>query len=206
MTIQLPVDVYFTDQDDIVPMWGAIQPIVNGGVTYTLAGNDQITGTSTYFDPDQNHDPFRDGGTGFINYGDSIINTGNGRDVITGKGFDGGCYGNPSYHGYGIHNRGSIETGGDGDYLISYGTFNNSGMVSLGDGNDELSAGLVCPRDSVTNNSPFILLNYGTIEGGNGDDSFNIVGRFNNSGRVSLGYGNDYINLDGYDNYRVFWV
>jgi hypothetical protein len=71
-------------------------------------------------------------------------------------------------------------------------------MVFLGDGNDELYAEL---RANVTNNSFYTLLNYGTIEAGNGDDYLSIVGRVNNSGRVSLGYGNDFINIDAHENY-----
>jgi hypothetical protein len=188
MPIYLPGDIQFTDQDDVAPMsWDMPQAILNWGNTYTLAGNDLITGTSSYFAADT-------GGAGFVNGESGTINTGNGRDVITGQGLDGEPYGTPSYYGYGIDNRGTIETGNDGDYFFSNGTFYNSGMVSLGDGNDEVYAEL---RGNVTNNSLYTLVNYGTIEAGNGDDFLNVIGRFNNSGSVSLGHGNDSISISG---------
>jgi hypothetical protein len=208
MPIYLPDNIQFTDQDDVAPMsWDMPQAILNYSNTYTLAGNDLITGISSYFDPDI-------GGAGFRNNEFASINTGNGRDEITGQGFktfyyegdpyDYGVPGDPydndlydgvpydGYHGYGIDNRGSIETGDDEDNLSSYGTFYNSGMVSLGDGDDGLYAH--CPQSNVPQNE-YSLLNYGTIEAGNGDDFLNIIGGFNNSGSVSLGHGNDFIRI-----------
>jgi len=203
MPIYLPGDIYFTDQDDVAPMsWDMPQAILNGPNTYTLAGNDLITGTSSYYAIDT-------GGAGFVNRESATINTGNGRDLITGEGlltFD--DYGNPydndhydgvpydGYHGYGIDNRGSIETGDDEDNLSSYGTFYNSGMVSLGDGDDGLYAH--CPQSNIAQNE-YSLLNYGTIEAGNGDDFLNVIGSFNNSGSVSLGHGNDSLRISAND-------
>lgn len=185
MPIYLPGDIQFTDQDDVAPMsWDMPQAILNWGDTYTLVGNDLITGISTYFALDT-------GGTGFLNNEAATINTGKGRDVITGEGLNYSMY-NPTYHGHGIDNRGSIETGDDEDNLRSYGTFYNSGMVSLGDGDDGLYAH--CPNSNVPNND-WSLSNYGTIEAGNGDDRITVIGSFNNSGSVSLGHGNDSISI-----------
>ena len=187
MPIYLPGEIYFTDQDDVAPMsWDMPQAITNWNVTYTLAGNDLITGTSLYFDYGSN------GGTGFLNKEAATINTGNGRDVITGYGLNYGSDG--SYRGYGIDNRGSIETGDDGDNLTSYGTFYNSGIVSLGDGDDELNANV--PERLI--NSYWALWNDGTIDAGNGDDFLSVSGSFGNNGTVSLGPGNDSILSNAY--------
>jgi hypothetical protein len=165
MTIELPLDIYFTDQDDIVPMSGAwTEAILNNGATYTLAGDDHLTGAS------------------FFNNNGSTIDTGKGRDVITGRGID---------------NRGSIETGDDDDYLGSYTPFYNFGTVSLGDGNDGLRAEVTL---ELANNYS-ALSNYGTIEAGNGDDSLYVIGSFYNSGMMSLGDGNDSITINAHSTY-----
>jgi hypothetical protein len=185
MTISLS-SVTFTDQDDIVPISNSgIEAITNTGATYTLNGNDHLTGESYYFNPYQGSDP------GFFNNYGSIINTGKGIDVITGSSIMGAPY------EYGIDNEGSIETGDDGDYLNSYGTFYNYGMVSLGDGNDALYAEF----SANPANNYWAMSNHGTIEAGKGDDSFSIHGIFANYGRVSLGDGNDSINLNAYNTY-----
>jgi hypothetical protein len=195
MPLELSGDISFTDQDDIVPMPGTQQRAISNFsdflTTYTLDGNDQITGINSSLDPYENN------GAGFLNDNDSTLDTGNGTDVITGKGVRGADYGCPNYNGYGIDNRGNINTGGNGDDLNSYGTFYNSGMVSLGDGNDGLHAEVTV----YLANTYWALSNYGTIEAGNGDDSLDVLGNFYNSGMVSLGYGNDSITINAYSTY-----
>jgi hypothetical protein len=172
--------VNFTDQDDIVPPPGFGQDAIgNNDFVYSLAGNDRITGIGSSQQP-----------SGLVNNPNSTINTGNGSDVITGYGWT------DIYH-HGIENSGSIETGDDGDYISSYGMFENTGIVSLGDGNDSLHIAI------NTNVAPYqvALSNSGTIEAGNGDDSLYIKGRFYNSSMVSLGYGNDSITVVNEDSY-----
>jgi len=168
MTYQLS-SVNFTDQNDIIPEFGS-EPLVNIGSAYSLAGNDQITGIGDF-----------NLSTGLHNYYNATIDTGNGRDVITGQAW------NP-YYGYGIYNGGSIETGNDEDSIYSYGVFENYGMVSLGDGDDKLEA--------IASNNPAIN-NQGFINTGNGKDSIiadgGVYGGFTGNGNVFLGDGEDYL-------------
>jgi hypothetical protein len=136
----------------------------------------------------------------FNNY-NSTIDTGDGRDTITGAAW-------PYYGGPSIYNLGSIETGNDADYISTYANFglyyNNStyygrldnyGTVSLGDGNDVLDAMV----DVTYQPYEKALQNLGTIEAGNGDDIiFSNTGIYN-SGFINTGNGNDTITSGGVD-------
>jgi hypothetical protein len=160
----------FTDQDDIVPESGE-EALINVGFANSLAGNDKIEGIG---DPNIS--------TGLHNYYNATIDTGSGRDKIIGIVWT-------EYHGCGIYNGGSIETGNDDDYICSYGKFENYGIVSLGDGDDRLEA--------RTNNNEAIN-NNGSIYTGKGKDSLiadggAYNGDFAGTGNVFLGDGEDYL-------------
>jgi hypothetical protein len=183
--------VNFTEQDDIIEPGNPSnpEPLFNGynDNAYTLGGNDRITG---YAMATLSGTP---NATGLHNSYYGIINTGIGRDVITGVGYPS----DPDQSG--IYNLGSIETGDEGDYLYSYGSLDNRGLVSLGDGGDYLYAG-VSASIAMTEEA---LKNSGTLEAGNGDDSLVVIGSFPNYGWVSLGSGNDSINLNAYFNHDL---
>jgi len=184
MAIELPSE-NFTDQGDIVPMSG-VDSVWNYGATYTLGGNDLITGTYSYYDPDI-------GFIGFLN-ANGAIDTGIGSDMIVGSGpiLDDNWYGYNMYNisgPYGIYNGGAIETSDGEDVLVSYEDFYNSGTVSLGNGNDQLFAVLSLETAAAENRSA--LKNNGTIEAGDGNDYLSSIGTFYNPGMVSLGDGND---------------
>jgi hypothetical protein len=174
--------VNFTNQDDIVPLPGSgPEAITNSSSAYSLGGNDQIIGKGFSSNvPD-----------GLFNSYSGTIDTGNGRDTITGSTWD-------DYYGRGIYNEGSIETGNDEDYIstygnfgynfgyygITYGKFENYGMVSLGDGNDVLEAMVNVADQSA-------ILNLGTIEAGNGDDLIFSNTTIYNEGLINTGNGRD---------------
>ena len=99
MAIELS-NLTFTDEDDIVPLFGAEQ-ILNTGIANTFAGNDRITGT---YGPDSD--------IGFKNVG--VLNTDDGNDTITG-------IGNPLAFDIGesgIFNSGTFNMG-EGDDVIT---------------------------------------------------------------------------------------
>jgi hypothetical protein len=209
----------FTVQDDLVPgPAGWSEPLYNYGLAYSLAGHDKIIGKGSSSGYES---------TGLFNNYDAILDTGDGKDTITGAAWS-------DYWGPSIYNLGSIETGNDEDYISTYGTFSsfynttyygaleNYGMVSLGEGNDMLDAQVnvnYLPNESA-------IWNWGTIEAGNGDDiilsnttiynegvintgngndtiiTFTNDGGFNGSGNVFLGNGEDYLKGFGNGNYH----
>jgi hypothetical protein len=194
MTIELPGES-FTEQDDMVPMFGGVDSIWNYDVTYTLAGNDLIIGTYSYYDPDI-------GFIGLLNNSYGTIDTGRGRDTIIGRGpIVNNWY---PYSSYGIYNHGTIEMGDAEDTLISYEGFDNSGRVSLGSGNDQLFAELTVETAASVFSSA--LQNYGTIDAGDGDDYLVTLGTFYNSGTVSLGDGNDRLHPQNIAQGNFNWV
>jgi len=177
MTIELS-DLKFTKQDDRVPVSG-VKKIVNTGITNTLAGDDEITGTADKF--------------GFVNYG--TLNTGDGDDIITGK----------SNNGYiGINNASgaSIKTG-DGRDLISclYGDIKNASGASIktGDGGDLIICNDVIANDGLIDTgdgNDTLLANRGfkgsgSVNLGNGNDYIRSSGK----GDLSGGAGNDTLQL-----------
>jgi hypothetical protein len=89
------------------------------------------------------------------NHYNATIDTGDGRDTITGAAWS-------DYHDCGIYNGGTIETGNDEDYIYAYGKLINYGIVSLGAGDDTLGA--------IDNNNEAIH-NQGSINTGDGKDS-----------------------------------
>jgi hypothetical protein len=182
MTYNLSLE-FFTDQNDIVPD-GWWELIYNNGGAYTLAGNDQIIGTAQSSEYS---------GRGLINDYNGIIDTGNGRDTITGAAW-------PTYGGPSIYNLGSIETGNDADYISTYttvgwsenrptyyGSLDNYGTVSLGDGNNVLDAMVDVTYEPI---KPAIY-NFGTIQAGIGDDTITSNTGIYNDGFINTGNGND---------------
>jgi len=193
MTYNLSAEQY-TAQDDIIDTgW---ETLFNGGEVYTLDGNDKLIGkgssSSVY------------SSSGLYNDYNATIDTGNGRDTITGTAWS-------EYSGPGIWNLGSIETGNDADYISTYnGGFANEGMLSLGDGNDILDAMVnvaSVPYDHAIWNSGIIeagnghdtilsnttIYNDNVINTGNGNDFILTEKGFYGSGNVSLGDGEDYL-------------
>jgi len=67
MAIELS-NLKFTDEDDIVPMSGLEERLINTGIANTLAGNDIITGT----------------GGRYSIFNSGTLNTADGNDIITG--------------------------------------------------------------------------------------------------------------------------
>jgi hypothetical protein len=186
MTYNLSAGQY-TAQDDIIDTeW---ETIFNGGEAYTLDGNDKIIGhgysSGVY------------SSSGLYNDYNATIDTGNGRDTITGVAWS-------DYWGPSIWNLGSIKTGNDEDYISTYkyisygypnygytkyGAFANEGMVSLGDGNDVLDAMVnvaSVPYDHA-------IWNSGTIEAGNGHDTILSNTTIYNDNLIDTGNGNDFI-------------
>jgi hypothetical protein len=126
-------------------------------------------------------------------YNDGTIDTGIGDDTITGS--------NITESGYliditltpvgytrssvGIYNGNTIKTGEGADSLISDGKLINYGGVFLEDGNDTIT-------------TYGVIYNDGEIITGNGNDSIIAHGGFesslNNTGSVSLGNDEDYLN------------
>jgi hypothetical protein len=145
MAIELS-NLTFTEQDDIVPVFGPEQ-IVNTGIANTLAGNDKITGIST--GPDTRGFGIR----GIHNIG--TLNTSDGNDIIIGSGW-------ASNYVYGILNEGTINTGDGNDKIRG----NNGGLVNYftittDNGDDIISGG---------EGGGGGLLNLGNIYSGEGND------------------------------------
>jgi hypothetical protein len=136
----------------------------------TGEGNDTITGHAL---------------GGIYNIEDSILDTGDGNDLISVFG-----------HYNGIDNRSNLTTGDGNDTIeSSLGTIFNYGGVFLGDGNDILVSGI-----GNSNLDNIGIDNIGTINAGNGNDSItSLRGKFFNRGNVFLGEGNDSITADTTD-------
>jgi hypothetical protein len=212
MTYNLSAGQY-TAQDDIIDTgWEAI---FNDGEAYTLDGNDKIIGNGSSYNLYSS--------SGLFNDYNATIDTGNGRDTITGVAWS-------DYWGPSIWNLGSIETGNDADYIstyrytnygyTNYGAFANEGMVSLGDGNDMLDAMVNVAHDpyepAIWNSGTGIIeagngddiissntaiYNEGFIRTGNGNDTLITYRGFDGSGEVSLGAGEDYLKGFGSGSY-----
>jgi len=149
------------------------------------------------------------GGHALYNASGSIIDTGNGDDIITGivksNVNSGGSYqpigifntlgstintGNgrdiiTGIGARGIYNGSTIDTGNGEDSIISEGTFFNSGEVLLGNGNDSIFAN--------RNNSLGLIENYKVIETGNGNDIITSTDVILNYGIINTGNGDDFI-------------
>ena len=175
--------------------------IYNIGSIYTGDGNDSLLGDGNDggffngFPNDINNSPsiintgngddlisaFAPRGDGLRNY--SIINTGDGKDLIETTGY---------YHG--LLNEGSIDTGGDDDLILGTsreGDFYepaiyNSGSINTSDGNDRITG-----RGAYNAINPNGVINSGIINTGNGEDSITSEGIFTNIGVVFLGEDND---------------
>jgi hypothetical protein len=197
----------FTEQDDIVPASGE-EEILNTGITNTLAGNDIINGTGSYYTSGigiQNYSGINTGdgddtliSMGYGNNGilnSDTINTGDGKDKIAGYG---GIYNSIlsaietgaeddeiTASGNGIYNYGIIDIGEGHDIITASSNDNgidNNGIIYTGDGNDIITG------DSTAEYDPRFPFRIGAgisnmwasiIDTGNGNDS--ITGRGNNS-------------------------
>jgi hypothetical protein len=190
MTIELS-NIIFTDQDDVVPQSG-IEQIVNTGIANALGGNDVITGTGVY---------------GFENFGSAIFNTDDGNDTITGSGiidgitiasgstFDTGkgddiIIGNASSE-FGLRNSGTLTTDNGNDIITGTGglygiSTNPDSTLDTGEGNDIITG---IGRSSLG------ILNFGTINTGNAEDSIVAQGGLLNISRMFLGDGNDSLDI-----------
>jgi len=190
-------NIIFTDQDDIVPLFG-VEEIVNNGIANTLAGNDVITGTG--------------GDYGFEN--GVTLNTDDGNDTITGTGtLTGIIIG--SRNGLGMPNSQSVLDTGKGNDVIT-GTGGTQGIITLGtlntnDDNDIVTGsgtlyGIITGsgstldtgkgNDIITGISAFGIANYGTINTGDAEDSLISQGMLINIGGVFLGNGNDSLTIN----------
>jgi hypothetical protein len=109
----------------------------------------------------------------------TAVDTGDGDDKITGIGTSGS--------NYGIVNSGTMDTGAGNDEITGTSTnrgISNSfnGIIDTGDGNDE-----------ITGTGSTGISNDGIIKTGNGQDSIIAEGGFNDTGRVFLENGKDYL-------------
>jgi hypothetical protein len=205
MAIELS-NIIFTDQDDIVPLFG-VEEIVNTGIANTLAGNDLIIGTANNdygfgnigtLNTDEGNDTITGIGSSYgivTGYG-STFDTGKGNDVITGTGSSGlgneGTLntddGNDTITGtgydYGIvtrHNS-NLDTGNDNDVITGTSTgysstgFENMGTFKTGDGNDIIAG----------TGGAFGLRNRGTLNTDDGNDTITGIG---NSSGIGIEYG-----------------
>jgi hypothetical protein len=160
---------------------------IQDGIINTSDGNDTITGFSSGYgitmvesiiDTGKGNDIISGTGhfIGFTNTG--TITTGEGNDIITGINIS-----------YGISNAGTIDTGNGQDSIFSRETFRNKGGVFLGDGNDSIIANI----DSNIGSNPYAIMNYNTIETGDGEDIITNSGGIYNEGVINTGNGNDSI-------------
>jgi len=192
-------DVFFTEQDDIVPQSGQYNQIFNTYIANALAGNDSIAGS--IYDDDPYYDP--NNYSGFINWGE--LNTDGGNDIITGSVGYARHSSRPS--GYNIINFGTLNTGEgndridgshrNGGYFPSYTGIENSGTLNAGEGDDTITA----------YGSGFEgFANYGTLNTEDGNDiitaisesnytqGYSGIGFFNGEGStLHTGEGNDTI-------------
>ena len=143
--------------------------VLEGVVINALAGNDIIKGTSS-----------TDSGIG--NYG--TINTGDGKDTITGTG---------TYSG--ISNYGTINTDTGNDTIIGTGDFYgifNEGTINTGAGNDTI----------IGTSTGTGIFNDGTIDTGAGNDIVDALeGGFDGDGTTYLDAGNDTLKGFGTGNF-----
>jgi hypothetical protein len=207
MAIELS-NVTFTEYADIVPPFG-VEEILNTGITNTLAGNDEITGTGTEYNliggPTGDGMGFYNIGTGFYNIG--TLNTADGNDIITGIHSPIDPYNSIGLDikSYGIlHEAGTLDTGNGNDIItgiseakINDGSRNNNfgiyigsnSTIDTGNGNDIITA----------SGLDFGILNYGTIHTDDGNDlitgtSGDLFGSsVHNLGVINTGDGNDSI-------------
>ena len=193
MVIELS-DLTFTNQADIILARGADR-IINNGFASTLNGNDLIISISTSsrgifnrgaIDTGKGRDSITGigGSIGIVNGPNGIINTGDSDDLIlTAGGF------------YGIINepRSTLNMGSGNDYIIGYGegiggdgVFSN-GLIDMGRGNDSIFGSNRLSRG--INNSTT-----GVIEMGPGNDTITGLGEFSgvvNFNDIYMGSGKD---------------
>jgi len=165
MAIELS-SLTFTEQDDVVPASGEEQ-IFNSGITNTLAGNDLINGTDSYY-----------GNVGLENYS-GVINTGDGDDTLIGS----------SYWSNGIVNSGTINTGVGKDKIAGYGGIYNSffSAIETGADDDEITAsGNGIYNDSIIDTGD----GHDIITASGNDDGID------NNGIINTGDGHDIITGD----------
>jgi len=171
--------------DDIIIGKGYYLGITNGGNFDTEDGNDRIRGISdigliyaygifnssfTFNTGDGNDTIDGIGYYGIINHG--LINTGNGQDIIIGKGINDG-------NARGLSNFSTIDTGDNDDIIIGTGGIYNEGVINTGNGNDSIIAAKEGFK-SGSNSSGRVFL-------GNGEDYIEGFG----SGDFYGGNGND---------------
>jgi hypothetical protein len=135
MAIELS-NITFTDQGDIVPMFG-VEKIFNTGITNTLAGDDIITGDNA-----NSSSTSENRLSGITNTG--TLNTDGGNDILTGIFNDQNIN---FFAGFGIDNRkGTINTGDGNDTITgiiqinrrAIGIFYDESTIDTGDGNDAI--------------------------------------------------------------------
>jgi len=178
---------------------------VRGGRIDTGDGDDSIIGISHTHIGLKNDNAF--------------INTGNGKDTITGTGILMGIY----FGADNIDTGSVVDTGKDNDTITGSGAggiFNQSATLNTNDGDDIITgngklSGIVnykfiytgSGNDMITGVGSNIggvgIDNQGTINMGNGENSINSQGNFFNTGNVFLGEGNDSIIVDAYLSYRA---
>jgi hypothetical protein len=212
MAIELS-NLTFTEQDDIVPAFG-LEEISNTGLANTLAGDDEIIGTSTEYNlilelTDGPAGIFYSISTGFYNIG--TLNTANGNDIITGISSPNDPYNSP-YDPMGLYKKsygilteaGTIDTGNGNDIItgiseatISDGTTNHNFGIHIGS-NSTIDTGK--GNDTITGSGlDFGILNYGTIYTDEGNDLITgtsgdrFGGSIVTSGLIDTGDGNDTI-------------
>jgi len=196
------------DGNDTIDGFGRYHGILNEGSIDTGADDDLISGVN-------------DDGNGVTDdanfdepaiYNSGFINTSDGNDRITGRGF----YNDAIING--IINSGTINTGNGKDSITFEGIFTNIGGVFLENGDDSIIADTDFSDRALKNfgfigtgdgndiiNSAGIIYNEGIIETGNGDDSIIVEGGvndditgttygiYNNGGAINMGDGNDSI-------------
>jgi len=141
-------------------------------------GNDSIIVTNT--DPVDSPDPSF--------YNTSIIETGEGNDIITIPGF--------------IGNGGFIDMGNDDDSIISQRLSNHGSGLFLGEGNDSITLNAADPTS-------FALENSRPLETGDGNDIITSTGTIYNRDIINTGNGDDSIIVDnpgtryGYGIYNI---
>jgi hypothetical protein len=152
--------------------------VVKGDDKVVNQGNDKHSGDDT---SENNDDSITGVGTdGAINgiVNSDVIDTGKGKDSITGQGIR---------QGAGILNTGTIDTGKGKDSITGIGDsstgvgIENEGIINTGNGKDEIIG------------EGFIgILNNGTIDTGRGKDIVDaLIGGFDGNGSVFLGRGDD---------------
>lgn len=204
MAIELS-NITFTEQDDIVPVFG-MEQILNTSVANTYLGDDTIMGIGSLDINDPNS------GYGISNYGtlvtaegndviigtalDGIIsyntfNTGEGNDIVAGQGKVYGIIANDNFNTA----EGDDIITGKADYC---GIIINEGIFDTGDGNDRITG----ISDPVVTSYTFGIINnslLGSFNTGDGDDTIegsNFYGVMN-YGVINTGNGKDTIIAKG---------